>query len=180
MFRALGIIEFSSIAKGVEAADTMVKSSSVEVLTLKHICPGKFLVILCGDVEDVKIAVETTICSGKDKIVETAVISNAHTDLLLAFRKRIKTLKTDALGIFEVSTVTSALISLDLVLKSTKVNLFKLVIGNGIGGKSYYIVTGDVGSVKEAIKIASNSIDPKKIIYKTVIPFPNQEIINNL
>lgn len=180
MFRALGVIEFSSIARGIETSDIMVKSSAVELLTLKHICPGKFLVIICGDVEDVKIAIEKTVSTGEGKIIETAVISNAHNDLLLAFRNKAEMLIGDSIGIFEVSTVTSALISLDLVLKSSNVNLYKLVMGNGIGGKSYYIVMGDVGSVEEAMKIACNSICVEKIIHKTVIPFPYQDIINNL
>jgi len=180
MLKSLGIIELSSIAKGIEVADKMVKRATVEVLTLRHICPGKFMVILCGDVEDVKETVETAVGSDRNKIVESAVISNAHEDLISYFKNIPKICEFEAVGVFETSTVTSALVSLDLALKSAFVKLVKLVIGNGIGGKSYFVVTGSVSSVEEAIKIASNSVNPKKLVYKTIIPYPDRDIVNNL
>ena len=37
-----------------------------------------------------------------------------------------------------------------------------------IGGKSYFVVTGSVSSVEEAINIAESIIEPKKIIHKTI------------
>lgn len=180
MLRALGIIEFSSIARGIEVADKMIKASLVEVLLLKHICPGKFMVILCGDVEAVNVSVETTVISDRYKIVESAVISNAHEDLISYFKNKPKISEFESVGIFETSTVTSTLVSLDAALKSAFVKLVRLVIGNGIGGKSYFIVTGSVSNVEEAIKISSKLVNPKKLIYKTIIPYPSQDIINNL
>ncbi|WP_254171498.1 BMC domain-containing protein, partial [Clostridioides difficile] len=41
-------IEFKSIAKGIEVSNEMIKKSSVDVLYLKSICPGKFLIIVGG------------------------------------------------------------------------------------------------------------------------------------
>ena len=52
MLRTLGIIEYGSIAKGIEAADRMVKFSAVEILILNHFCPGKFLTIFTIDSGD--------------------------------------------------------------------------------------------------------------------------------
>ncbi|MGD9567156.1 MAG: BMC domain-containing protein [Sedimentibacter sp.] len=180
MFRALGIIEFSSIAKGIETADKMVKKATTEVLLLRHLCPGKFMVILSGDVEDVKEAVDTAVNGDRNKIIESAVISNAHEALILSFKKRLEKCEFESIGIFETATVTSALVSLDSALKSASVILVKLVIGNGIGGKSYFVVNGSVSSVEEAIKNATNSIHIKKLVHKTIIPSPDQDIINNL
>ena len=80
----------------------------------------------------------------------------------------------------ETVNVTSSLISLDIALKSASVKLVKLVIGNGIGGKSYFVVTGSVSSVEEAINIAESIIEPKKIIHKTIIPSPSKILLDNL
>lgn len=180
MLKSLGVIEFSSIAKGIEVADKMVKAATVEMLMLRHVCPGKFMVILCGEVEDVNEAVNTTLSYGREKIVESAVISNAHEDLISSLKKRVNINSFEAIGVFETSTITSTLIALDSALKSTSVALVRVVLGNGIGGKSYFVVTGTISNVEEAIKTAFISINPKKLIYKTVIPSPSVEIINNL
>lgn len=180
MLKSLGVIEFSSIAKGIEVADKMVKAATVEMLMLRHVCPGKFMVILCGEVEDVNEAVNTTLSYNREKIVESAVISNAHEDLISSLRKRVNINSFEAIGVFETSTITSTLIALDSALKSASVALVRVVLGNGIGGKSYFVITGAISNVEEAIKTAFISINPKKLIYKTVIPSPSVEIINNL
>lgn len=180
MSRALGIIEFSSIARGIEVSDKMIKAATVEVLMLKHICHGKFMVILCGDVEDIKEAVEITVSCDNNKIIESVVITSAHEELMYSLKKRPIIRNFDAIGIFETSTVTSALVSLDSALKSAPIKLVKLVIGNGIGGKSYFVVTGSVSSIEEAVKIATNSVNSKMLVHKTIIPSPNLDIINNL
>lgn len=180
MVKSLGVVEFSSIAKGIETGDKMVKAATVDVLMLRHICPGKFMIILSGDIGDVNEAVNSIITNDKDKVIESTVISNAHEELISSLRKRAVFKITEAIGVFEAATVTSALIALDLALKKASVTLFKVVLGNGIGGKSYFVVTGAVSSVEEAIKTATKSINPKKLIYKTIIPSPSEDIINNL
>jgi len=180
MLKSLGVIEFSSIAKGIEVADKMVKAATVEMLMSRHVCPGKFMVILCGEVEDVNEAVNTTLSYDREKIVESAVISNAHEDLISSLKKRVSINSFEAIGVFETSTITSTLIALDSALKSASVTLVRVVLGNGIGGKSYFVVTDAISNVEEAIKTAFISINPKRLIYKTVIPSPSVEIINNL
>ena len=40
---AIGMVEFSSIARGIYAADQMVKISEVEIVTAQTICPGKYI-----------------------------------------------------------------------------------------------------------------------------------------
>ena len=54
MERAIGLIETISIAGGIEAADAMVKKASVKLFLARPICPGKFIVLIGGDVEAVK------------------------------------------------------------------------------------------------------------------------------
>ena len=49
MQRAIGMVEFSSIARGIYAADQMVKVSEVEVVTASTSCPGKYVAIVHGD-----------------------------------------------------------------------------------------------------------------------------------
>ena len=41
---AIGLVEFTSIAQGIAAADAMAKTANVEILIAKSICPGKYIV----------------------------------------------------------------------------------------------------------------------------------------
>ena len=56
---AIGLIEVSSIAKGFEVSDAMIKAASVKLMECMPVCPGKFFSLVGGDVADVKSAVET-------------------------------------------------------------------------------------------------------------------------
>jgi len=44
------MVEFNSIAAGIDAADQMVKTAQVDPLFFKTICPGKFVAAVTGDV----------------------------------------------------------------------------------------------------------------------------------
>ena len=55
---ALGMVEFNSIAVGIEAADAMLKVSQVELITAKTICSGKYIAIVRGDTAAVRASVE--------------------------------------------------------------------------------------------------------------------------
>ncbi|MFT7220838.1 MAG: microcompartment protein CcmL/EutN [Candidatus Azotimanducaceae bacterium] len=55
---AIGMIDINSIAKGYGVGDAMLKAASVEILFNRTICPGKFMVLVSGDVASVEAAME--------------------------------------------------------------------------------------------------------------------------
>ena len=48
---SIGIIETSSIAKGFQIADSVLKAANVEMVVNRTICPGKYMVLISGDVD---------------------------------------------------------------------------------------------------------------------------------
>ncbi|MCK5358266.1 MAG: BMC domain-containing protein, partial [Elusimicrobiales bacterium] len=56
--KSIGGVEVSSIAKGLEVADAMLKTSSVTLLLSRSICSGKYIALIAGDVSSVKASVE--------------------------------------------------------------------------------------------------------------------------
>ena len=77
------------------------------------------------------------------------------------------------MGIIEFFTISESVKALDMILKGNTVETLKLILGNGIAGKSYFVITGDTSSVTEAI----NSVD-EKIRYreKSLINNPSENI----
>ena len=68
--KAIAMIELNSIAKGVETADAMLKTSDVDLVMAQPICAGKYMVLVSGDVDSVERASEV----GKENAGEFLVV----------------------------------------------------------------------------------------------------------
>ena len=75
---AIGIIETSSIAKGFEIADTVLKAANVRMMVNRTICPGKYMLILGGSVDAVQTSLEIGIRVGAHTVVDHTVIASVH------------------------------------------------------------------------------------------------------
>lgn len=60
MANAIGMIELSSIARGIITADAMLKAGQVDMITASSTCPGKYIAIVHGEVA----AVEASMAAG--------------------------------------------------------------------------------------------------------------------
>ena len=58
MYRTVGVIELKSIAKGIEACDVALKSAGVRLISAHPACPGKYEIVLTGDIADVTAAID--------------------------------------------------------------------------------------------------------------------------
>ena len=58
----IGFLELNSIAKGVEAADRILKTAETELIFAKAGCPGKYYILFSGEVA----AVTSSLEAGKD------------------------------------------------------------------------------------------------------------------
>ncbi|MGH4139743.1 BMC domain-containing protein [Clostridium sp.] len=180
MIKTLGMLEFRSIAKGIEIADVVLKAAQVELLLCKTICPGKYTILMTGEVG----AVEEALNKGKEEstgfLIGSFLLPNVHKDIIQSLKNKISVEPKGAIGVVETTNVVSGLFILDKALKAAEVKLFKLSLGMAIGGKSYFVIYGDVSSVKEAVKEALSVVEEKKIVYSIVIPSPSEELINSL
>jgi len=178
MLEALGIVETSSIGKGIELSDLMVKSAQINIEFASPVCPGKYLIIVSGHVGEVEESIK--VIKEKDgNILNATIIQNMHKELLNGLNKKYNYSTIEALGILELTSIASALKALDTALKTAYVRLVKLRI-NTIGGKCYFIITGDVSSVHESLEHGVRVINNKKILSKVVIPSPDKKTIERL
>ena len=96
-YHAIGLVEINSIAKGFEVCDAMAKTANVTVLVAKSICPGKYIVMIGGDVAAVRQSVEAGATAGST-IVDTFVIPNIHPSVLPAISGGNSIDKVEAMG----------------------------------------------------------------------------------
>ena len=56
-------------------------------------------------------------------------------------------------------TVSAGVIAVDQALQKGEVQLARLVIGQGLSGKSFFILNGDLAEVTEAVAAARGALD---------------------
>ncbi len=181
MLRSIGLIELNSIAKGIEVADYMTKAAEVELLQTKPICPGKYIVLISGDVAAVNASVETGIEVGREFIVDNLVIPNVHYQLIDAINGVSKINELNSLGVLEFFSVATAIIAADTALKTASVDLIDIRLGLGVGGKAFITLTGDVSAVNESVEAGARiAMDSGTLVNKVVIPSPRRELFDAL
>lgn len=180
MIKTLGMLEFRSIAKGIEIADVVLKAAEVQLIICKTICPGKFMILISGEVGAVGEAIENAEKQSKRFLISSFLLPNVHEDIIRALKSKFKVMPKGAIGVVETTNVITGIFILDKALKAAQVKLFKLSLGMAIGGKSYFVIYGDVSSVEEAVKEALRGIDEKKIVSSIIIPAPCEELISSL
>lgn len=181
MSKSIGAIEFKSIAKGIEISNEIVKKSLVEVLYLKSICPGKFLIIISGDTSYVNEAIDYGIAKGCNYIVDSFIINVINEEIINGLKHKYKKLKNiSSIGILETNKVCSGLKALDKTLKSSDVTLIKLQLSFAIGGKLVYIVSGDLSSLEYGINEGISILRKNDIVNKSIIQSVDDQIIKSL
>jgi len=81
--QALGMIETKGLVSAINAADTALKSASVQLLGWKKVGSGLVAVFFSGDVASVKAAVDAAAgaASKVGEVVAVDVIARPHEDL---------------------------------------------------------------------------------------------------
>lgn len=177
MSNSIGILEFSSIGRGIEITDIMIKTSMVKIKRANTLCPGKFLTLITGEVSEVEEAILMAESEETTSKMKSLLIPNVHPDIIMGLSNKYYKSVLGAIGILEVNNIVAAIKALDKGLKSAEVKLVKLNFSSGIGAKAYYIIGGDIASVKEAMKEGARCIDINQIISNTVISAPSTEIL---
>ena len=182
MKKALGLLEMKNIAKGIQAADAMLKAANVELITAQPLCPGKYIVMVSGDVGAVQSAVRSgKASSGEDNVVDEFLLPNPHADIFPALSgcTNVKTMR--ALGIIETYSVASAVKAADAAAKAAAIDLLEVRLARGMGGKAVVSLTGDVGAVTAAIRAGGDTVkNTGFLVDQLIIPAPHQGLHGSL
>ncbi len=181
MYHAIGLIELNSIAKGIECADAMLKAAEVSLLVAKTICPGKYIVMIGGDVAAVNQSVTAGTELAGHVLVDQFVIPNVHSSILPSISGVTPIDKVQAVGVVETYSVGACIESADAAVKAANVTPIRTHLAFGIGGKCYYVLTGDVADITTAVRTGAELAGSKGLLVQhTVIPRPHQQLVDQL
>ena len=181
-FQAVGMIEFNSIAGGIEGADYMVKSAEVEPFMMKTICPGKFVVAVHGEVAAVQSSVDAGLEYGKDAVIDHFVIPNISMDVINAIACAMTDYRGGAaLGVIETFSAASCIVAADAAAKAAEVDVLDVRLAMGLGGKAFCLLSGDVGAVEQAVAAGGEKVaEEGLLVRKVVIPGVAPEVLRHI
>jgi len=176
---AIAMLETSSIARGIEATDAMMKRASVDLLLTTIVPRGKYIVLIGGAVADVEAAARAGRDVAAGSVVDEFFIQNVHPQLPAAIKGKVKVTAVEAVGIIETKEIASAIYAGDAAVKAANVTLIEA--RNQPGAKGMVVVTGDVGAVRSAVAAGVAAI-PREgmLIAEVVIPLAHPALARTL
>ena len=178
---SIGFLELNSIAKGVEAADIVLKTADVRMLFAKAGCPGKYYLLFTGEVAAVQASVKAGRALGGEYVVDHCVIPRVHPQVIRAISMTAMPETMQAIGVMEFYSVTASVFGADAAVKAADVELVDVRLGTGIGGKSFVVLTGEVAAVREAVACGTNTPNAEgMLVSSVVIPSPHPELLESL
>ena len=177
----VGFLEVTSIAAGVEMTDAMLKASNVKLIFSRASCPGKFYILITGDVSGVETSVKQGISHGKGCVVKSTVIPKVHKQVIQNINVGAVPTNAAAVGVIEYYCVTSSIVAADVAVKAANVELVDIRLGTAIGGKGFIVLTGELSAVKTAVNAAvSHTKDEGMLVNYTVVSNPKPEVLESL
>ena len=177
----IGFLEYTSIGKGIEAADLIAKNTVITLLLAAPNCPGRYQILFTGDVGAVKEALELAKGYADFNFLDSMILPRVDERVISALYSPDVEDIGDALGVFETMTMTAAIEGADTMVKTADVQIVELRLGKGLAGKSYVIVTGALHDVRSAMDAALETVKERGIIISSiVIPSISKDVIKHL
>ena len=173
----LGIIELNSVADGLLVLDGMVKAAPVSILKAETVNPGKYLIIISGDIASVDYAMQQGLEIGQRSLIDQLFLKNIDRQIVAALLHEDHAVLPESLGILETLSVTSCIEAADLAVKATGIHILEILTGNELGGKAVLTFSGALGEIEDAMNVIVPFAEHKGQLYRNVvIPGPHVDM----
>lgn len=180
---AIGVLELCSVARGVEVADAVLKEAHVEMLFATPVQPGKYVMLFTGSVASVRASAARGAALAASDLVDQLVIPQVHEQIVPMLKRKGGRINgtLDAVGVVETTTVASTIASADIALKTATVDLIDVRVANGLGGKSFFTMTGEVSDVRSSVAAGARAAQERGLLAReVVIASPHPELVRHL
>jgi microcompartment protein CcmL/EutN len=178
---ALALVEFSSIAIGIQAGDAMVKKAPIAAIKAGTVQPGKYLVLITGEVAEVQESLQAGVEWGGKSVIATVFLPHVHPAVVHAIGGERIEGSGPALGVIETQDVAATIRAADAGIKGAEVALREIRLADGLGGKAFCLFQGEVQDVEAAVEIGIDALPAREVLVnQVVIPQLHPEMGENL
>jgi len=182
---ALGVLEISTIARGIVAADAGLKRAPAVLLHSRAVSGGKHLVMFEGGVAEVEESLGAAKLVAGDLILDQLWLPYADAQVwpMLGAPQTPPDWAGDheaeAVAIIETSTVCAAIRAADAACKVAFVIVRDTRFAFDLAGKAYFTLTGTLDAIEAAVGAARDAADTR-IVGLEVIAQPAPELRGQL
>ena len=182
---ALGVLEVSTIARGIVAADAGLKRAPAVLLHSRAVSGGKHLVMFEGGVAEVEEAMGAATRIAGDLVLDRVELPNADDQVWPMLEAPITPIdwagddEAEAVAIIETSTVCAAIRAADAACKVAYVIVRDTRFAVDLAGKAFFTLTGTLDAIEAAVVVARAAAD-QKIVGLEIIARPAPELRGQL
>ena len=159
---ALGLLELTTIARGVVVADAALKRAPALLVSSRTLSGGKHLVILAGGVAEVAEAMAAGQAVAADRLRDRLELAKADDQIwpmlveggLVSPADWADDARAEAVAIVETATVCAAIAAADAACKVADVTVRDVRLAVDLAGKAVFTLTGSLDSIDAAVDAA--------------------------
>ncbi|MEO6771505.1 MAG: BMC domain-containing protein [Kofleriaceae bacterium] len=182
---ALGVLEVSTIARGIVAADAGLKRAPAVLLHSRAVSGGKHLVMFEGGVAEVEEALAAAKRLADTFVLDQVELAAADDQVWPMLGAPLAPLdwagddEAEAVAIIETSTVCAAIAAADAACKIAFVVVRDTRFAIDLAGKAYFTLTGTLDAIEAAADAARAAADTRLVALE-VIARPAPELRGQL
>ena len=177
---SIGLIETASVAVGIESCDAVLKRAEVNLVFSETVQSGKYVFLFTGPTDEVRYGLEAGMETAGGDVLDSLFVPDLFPQVSEAIAGR-RAVTAGSVGVVETRTVASCVAAADVACKSASVELIEVRLANGLGGKSYLTVTGDVADVRSAVEAGADCARARgHLVADVVIPAPHPGLVPHL
>lgn len=159
MHESLAILEIDSLPRAVAAHDAALKRGHVQTLACAPVSPGKVVLVFAGAVAEVEEAFGAAVQMAGSTLIGQLLLSAVHPAVVTALSSggELAYHPTHALLVLEYAHATAAVSAADAACKAAHVQLGRLHLATGFGGRAFFTLSGEQVDL-EAAQAAAQSV----------------------
>ncbi len=178
---AIALLEFSSITIGTRASDALMKKAPIRLLRAGSFQPGRYAILFEGSVAAVEESAVEGRRVGESAILDQVLLPDVHRDVYDAILGRQGDWGDDTVGMIETPTLAATIRAADTAMKGAEVEIVRMRLGDGLGGKGLAHFSGILADVEAAIQIGAEAVaEHPQPICTTIIPRFDEGLLANL
>ncbi len=173
---ALGLLELSSVARGVVVADAALKRAPAVLLSSRTLSGGKHLIVLEGEVASVEEAMAAGRAAAGDLLIDRVELAMADVQVwpmlavggVIAAGDWAGDGDAEAVAIVETRTVCAAIAAADAACKAADVIIRDVRLAVDLAGKAVFTFTGALSAVDAAAAAARAAADDRLVLLERI------------
>jgi len=171
---ALGVLEISSIARGVVVADAGLKRAPAVLLHSRAVSGGKHLVFFEGGVAEVEEAMAAGRLAAAGVLLDRVELPAADDQVWPMLGAPVAPADwsgdhgAEAVAIIETKTVCAAIAAADASCKVAEVVVRDVRFAFDLAGKAYFTLTGTLDAIQAAAIAATAAADDRLVALEVI------------